>query len=101
FCPTMPPRHCMERTDAGPIGNRGRVVAPDACRSLGRCAAYPRSAGVRAFGDGFDALLLPIYLVELGFSALAIWHRHQHADRLWDGWIANQHCRRCVPAVLA
>jgi len=27
--------------------------------------------GVRAFGDGFVALLLPIYLVELGFSALA------------------------------
>ena len=24
--------------------------------------------GVRAFGDGFVALLLPIYLVELGFS---------------------------------
>jgi hypothetical protein len=28
--------------------------------------------GVRAFGDGFVALLLPIYLVELGFSALAV-----------------------------
>ena len=28
--------------------------------------------GVRAFGDGFVALLLPIYLVELGFSPLAI-----------------------------
>jgi hypothetical protein len=28
--------------------------------------------GVRAFGDGFVALLLPIYLLELGFSALAI-----------------------------
>ena len=28
--------------------------------------------GVRAFGDGFVALLLPIYLVEIGFSALAI-----------------------------
>jgi hypothetical protein len=28
--------------------------------------------GVRAFGDGFVALLLPIYLVERGFSALAI-----------------------------
>jgi MFS family permease len=27
---------------------------------------------VRAFGDGFVALLLPIYLLELGFSALAI-----------------------------
>ena len=28
--------------------------------------------GVRAFGDGYVALLLPIYLVELGYSALAI-----------------------------
>jgi MFS family permease len=28
--------------------------------------------GVRAFADGFVSLLLPIYLVELGFSALAI-----------------------------
>jgi MFS family permease len=28
--------------------------------------------GVRAFGDGFVALLLPIYLVERGFSALAV-----------------------------
>ena len=28
--------------------------------------------GVRAFADGFVALLLPIYLVELGFSSLAI-----------------------------
>ena len=27
--------------------------------------------GVRAFGDGFVALLVPIYLLELGFSALA------------------------------
>jgi predicted MFS family arabinose efflux permease len=28
--------------------------------------------GLRAFADGFVSLLLPIYLVELGFSALAI-----------------------------
>jgi MFS family permease len=28
--------------------------------------------GLRAFGDGFVALLVPIYLVELGFSALAV-----------------------------
>src|SRR5881227_144709 len=28
--------------------------------------------GLRAFGDGFVALLVPIYLLELGFSALAI-----------------------------
>jgi MFS family permease len=28
--------------------------------------------GIRAFADGFVALLLPIYLLELGFSAIAI-----------------------------
>jgi hypothetical protein len=28
--------------------------------------------GLRAFADGFVALLLPIYLVERGFSAVAI-----------------------------
>src|SRR6266481_5695089 len=28
--------------------------------------------GLRAFADGFVSLLLPIYLVELGFSALTI-----------------------------
>src|ERR1700730_18382936 len=28
--------------------------------------------GLRAFGDGFVALLVPIYLLELGFSALEI-----------------------------
>src|SRR5215211_2420594 len=28
--------------------------------------------GLRAFGDGFVALLVPIYLVELGYSALQV-----------------------------
>ena len=28
--------------------------------------------GIRAFGDGFVALLLPVYLIELGFNAFAI-----------------------------
>src|SRR5271154_4036617 len=28
--------------------------------------------GLRAFGDGFIALLLPVYLTELGFNALQI-----------------------------
>jgi hypothetical protein len=32
----------------------------------------PTARGLRAFADGFVSLLLPIYLVELGFSALAI-----------------------------
>src|SRR5271169_3981924 len=42
-----------------------RGASADALRVLA-------ARGVRAFGDGFVALLLPIYLIELGFSALAI-----------------------------
>jgi MFS family permease len=56
--------------------------------------------GVRAFGDGFVPLLLPIYLVELGFSALAIGATVTGTLlgtallTLWVGWIANRHSRR-------
>ena len=28
--------------------------------------------GLRAFGDGFVSLLLPVYLLQLGFSALEV-----------------------------
>ena len=58
--------------------------------------------GVRAFGDGFVALLLPIYLVERGFSALAIGAIVTGTligtalMTLWVGWIANRHSRRLL-----
>jgi MFS family permease len=58
--------------------------------------------GVRAFGDGYVALLLPIYLVELGFSALAIGTIVTSTLigtallTLWVGWIANRHSRRLL-----
>jgi len=58
--------------------------------------------GVRAFGDGFVALLLPIYLVELGFSALAIGAIVTSTLigtallTLWVGLIANRHSRRLL-----
>jgi MFS family permease len=58
--------------------------------------------GVRAFGDGFVALLLPIYLVELGYSALAIGAIVTSTLigtallTLWVGWIANRHSRRLL-----
>ena len=58
--------------------------------------------GVRAFGDGFVALLLPIYLVELGFSPLAIGAiitstlMGTALLTLWVGWIANRHSRRLL-----
>src|SRR5271169_4177071 len=58
--------------------------------------------GARAFGDGFVALLLPIYLVERGFSALAIGAivtgtlLGTALMTLWVGWIANRHSRRLL-----
>src|SRR5436190_3943668 len=58
--------------------------------------------GVRAFGDGFVALLLPIYLVELGFSALAIGAIVTSTLlgtallTLWVGWFANRYSRRLL-----
>ena len=58
--------------------------------------------GVRALGDGFVALLLPIYLVERGFDALAIGTIVTGTligtalMTLWVGWIANRHSRRLL-----
>jgi MFS family permease len=63
--------------------------------------------GVRAFGDGFVALLLPIYLVELGFSALAIGAVVTSTLvgtailTLGVGWIANRYSRRLLLIVAA
>jgi MFS family permease len=48
-------------------------VTGDAPRRLGCDAARILAArGVRAFGDGYVALLMPIYLAELAFSSVAI-----------------------------
>ena len=45
----------------------------DVLRSTSRDARRILTArGLRAFADGFVALLLPIYLVDLGFSPLAV-----------------------------
>lgn len=63
--------------------------------------------GVRAFGDGFVALPLPIYLVELGFSALAIGAIVTSTLigtailTLGVGWIANRYSRRLLLLVAA
>ena len=70
-------------------------ISADALRVLG-------ARGVRAFGDGFVALLLPIYLIKLGFSALAIGAIVTSTLigtallTLWVGWIANRHSRRLL-----
>ena len=56
--------------------------------------------GIRAFADGFVALLLPIYLVEIGFSSLAVGAIVASTLigtallTLWVGLIANRHSRR-------
>jgi MFS family permease len=56
--------------------------------------------GLRAFGDGFVALLVPIYLVELGFSALAVGAIVTSTLigtallALWVGMVANRYSLR-------
>ena len=56
--------------------------------------------GILVFGDGFVALLLPVYLIELGFNALAIGSivTTTLIDTafltLWVGMTANRHSRR-------
>src|SRR5690349_15199992 len=76
-----------------------RPIPPGASADALRVLA---ARGVRAFGDGFVALLLPIYLVELGFSALAIGAIVTSTLigtavlTLWVGWVANRHSRRLL-----
>jgi MFS family permease len=56
--------------------------------------------GLRAFGDGFVSLLVPIYLVELGFSAFAVGAIVTSTLigtallTLWVGMVANRHSLR-------
>src|SRR5256886_11621291 len=56
--------------------------------------------GLRAFGDGFVALLVPIYLIELGFSPLAIGAVVTSTLigtavlTLWGGMVANRYSVR-------
>jgi MFS family permease len=63
--------------------------------------------GVRAFGDGFVALLLPVYLADLRYSAFAIGAIVSSTLigtallTLWVGWVANRHSRRLLLLVSA
>jgi MFS family permease len=76
-----------------------RPLPPEASTDALRILA---ARGIRAFGDGYVALLLPIYLVELGYSALAIGAIVTSTLigtallTLWVGWIANRHSRRML-----
>ena len=69
------------------------ITSGDALRILA-------ARGLRAFGDGFVALLLPIYLVDLGFSSLAIGAIVASTLigtallTLWVGWVAHRYSLR-------
>jgi MFS family permease len=75
------------------ISDTLRSISPDALRVL-------MARGLRAFADGFVALLLPIYLVDLGFSSLAVGTIVASTLigtallTLWIGWVAHRHSRR-------
>ena len=75
------------------IGDTLRSISPDALRVL-------TARGLRAFADGFVALLLPIYLVDRGFSSLAVGTIVASTLigtallTLWIGWVAHRHSRR-------
>ncbi len=54
---------------------RRRAAVAKKVRSLGSNAPYNRilvARGLRAFGDGYVSLLLPLYLLELGFGAFDV-----------------------------
>ena len=58
--------------DASRFSLSGRRTTPDR-RSFGPTARRVLVArGLRAFGDGYVSLLLPLYLLELGFGALDV-----------------------------
>jgi MFS family permease len=63
--------------------------------------------GVRAFADGFVALLLPVYLLGLGFDAFAVGAIAASTLvgsallTLWVGMVANRHSRRRLLAAVA
>ena len=76
-----------------------RLLPPGTSKDALRVLA---ARGVRAFADGFVALLLPIYLVELGFNSLTIGAIVASTLigtallTLWVGLIANRHSRRML-----
>src|SRR5205823_3704166 len=76
-----------------------RLMPPGASGDASRILT---ARGVRAFADGIVALLLPIYLVDLGFSSLAVGVIVAATLvgtallTLWVGLIANRHSRRLL-----
>jgi MFS family permease len=74
-----------------------RLMPPGTSADAGRILA---ARSLRAFGDGYVALLLPIYLFELGFDAFAIGGIVTGTLigtallTIWIGLIANRYSRR-------
>jgi MFS family permease len=75
-------------------------TAPVAASGSSDASRILVARGLRAFGDGFVALLVPIYLLELGFSALAIGVIVTSTLigtallTLWAGMVANRYSVR-------
>src|ERR1700675_643214 len=75
-------------------------TAPVAASGSGDAYRILVARGLRAFGDGFVALLVPIYLLELGFSALEIGAIVTSTligtalVTLWAGMVANRYSVR-------
>jgi MFS family permease len=80
-----------------PISRIGFSAPHAASRDMRRILV---ARGVRAFGDGFVALLVPIYLIELGFNPLAIGAVVTSTLigtallTLWVGMVANRYSVR-------
>jgi len=80
----------MTRIETAPVGAGG---TRDAVRILA-------ARGLRAFGDGCVSLLVPIYLLQLGFSALEIGAIVTSTligtalVTLWAGMVANRYSVR-------
>jgi MFS family permease len=96
---SVKPRAVKSRWSTGDEWWRPMPPGADALRVL-------TARGARAFGDGFVALLLPIYLVELGFSTPAIGAIVTSTLigtailTLGVGWIANRYSRRLLLLVV-
>src|SRR5216684_2754480 len=87
------------RPSSAPLASRGARLMdrPYAVSDTKRILV---ARGLRAFGDGFVALLVPIYLIELGFSPLAIGAIVTSTLvgtallTLWVGMVANRYSVR-------
>ena len=87
------------RPSSAPLASRGARLM-DRPYTVSDTKRILLARGLRAFGDGFVALLVPIYLIELGFSPLAIGAvvtstlLGTAVLTLWVGMVANRYSVR-------